>query len=175
MAGNPDHREITVSLNINRRHGAPWTYGQLRKVAAALHAGRSLNSIAHEIGCSRSGLRCALARAGFESPITTRQTSPDYAVARARRASQIERAYALRVEGVMMWREIAVEVWWPGTWGALANAVTRYARRNGLDLPAGYSRNGAEALQRIQSGSEWRPTSSGGGLIAIDRAAGGEG
>ena len=163
-----------MSLNINRRHGAPWTCAQLRTIAAAWHAGRSLKSIATEIGCSRSGLRCALARAGFESPITTRQTSPDYAVARARRASQIERAYALRVEGVMMWREIAVEVWWPGTWGALANAVTRYARRNGLDLPAGYSRNGAEALQRIQSGSEWRPTSSGGGLVATGRAAGGE-
>lgn len=41
---------------------------------------------------------------------------------------------------------------------SIPSAVTRYARRNGLDLPAGYSRNGSAALKRPQAGSEWRTT-----------------
>lgn len=63
----PGFRRATNSrpAYLNHTPGSPWTYPQLRSIAAAMKAGDPLERIAREIGVSRQAISAASKRAGI--------------------------------------------------------------------------------------------------------------
>lgn len=127
-----------IPLDGHRRHD--WTMRQLRRLAERWRAGETLAALAREIDVNVETLASALDRAGFRNEQITRERRSE--IRSRREGESVRRAYVLRRDSRMSWKQIAEQVEWHASVGALQSAVRRWCRRESMPPPPRRSRTG---------------------------------
>lgn len=127
-----------IPLDGFRVHG--WTMAQLRRLAERWRSGASLAALGREIGVNSETIASALDRAGLR---TNEMKAKRRDEIRSRREGEaVRKAYVLRRDTTMSWRQIAETIEWPGRTGGLQSAVRRWCERNEMPRPPRRSRTG---------------------------------